>query len=1111
MPVRAVNLKIVVPRQSSELAAARALWTTHDAVNKATRYYEEMFLLCRQQAYQTRDGSVTAEQIVTQLDKLIENARKRNGLNDLSGEGDEAERQKVFCEARQKLRILYETIVPPAVGKTGKAQAVGHFISPLLDPKSDGLTKIFKKIEDVPAWVERAREGDADAIKDASEWLKSPAGEARMKAESNKTEWKTLAKDGKPAWLEAFFKDLEKNQKKIQVKHKVVRELRELGVMPLFRPYFASRIEGYKPAVSRWDRLSARLAVAHLLSWESWVNRAREEHRARSERLENFKRGDLITEAEATVKMLRNYEQSRSEQLRDEAALEVDQVRTTARTIRGWGSLREKWLKNLDASENDLIDIVNSEQDRLRGKFGDTHLFRWLAKPENRQIWQTAKTRDDLSLFVTLRSIELLVERSQETATMTFPDAVQHPRSAQWEPFGGTNLKTYKLNQTENKSLCVTLPLLADIDENLYTEVTHEFPLAKSGQLSDVCLIRDKKKYKLQFKNQTGENCVAKVGSADLMMNWYDLRQRTESQRSSGDIGSVFFKVALDLEAIEPVGDPKKTPPTIHHFQTAGGKNTKHVEHVEDGFRVLSIDLGLRSFATCSVFELTSANADGKLFFPIADLHPRAVHERSFTLRLDGEQADKETERWRQSKSDELRKLRGWLSRYRSLRALKDAEPAQRRENLIDIIDRARNEGWRDELPILEGMVALTEAPEPIWGTELLASLRRYRQALAPIVSHWRSANRARSAETHSGKSIWAIDHLTSTRRFLQSWSLLSDKGDIRRLDNQGSGVFAKHILDHLDALKEDRLKTGADLIVQAARGYRRNKSGKWEKAYQPCHAILFEDLSRYRMRTDRPRRENNQLMKWAHRAMPKEVKMQAELHGIHVTETGAAFSSRFHAATRTPGIRMHALRKRDLGDEFFLGLIERQNPGVQRSNLQVGQLVSLDGGELFVCPTKTGVKKLHADINAAQNLQRRFFTRHEDAFRIVTRKVIVNGEELWVPKTLGKRLLGGLKGYGVLQPTGHASGSCKFVEKTKQAWAKIAGTRLADGDDSVGSIDDEELALLEEEALERTGEILIYFRDPSGIVWPRDLWYPQREFWGAVKGKTVAAVKRSA
>ncbi len=59
MPVRAVNLKLVVPRRPGRLSAARALWATHDIVNRATRFYESHLLLCRQRDYETRESMVT--------------------------------------------------------------------------------------------------------------------------------------------------------------------------------------------------------------------------------------------------------------------------------------------------------------------------------------------------------------------------------------------------------------------------------------------------------------------------------------------------------------------------------------------------------------------------------------------------------------------------------------------------------------------------------------------------------------------------------------------------------------------------------------------------------------------------------------------------------------------------------------------------------------------------------------------------------------------------------------------------------------------------------------------------------------------------------------------
>ena len=58
---------------------------------------------------------------------------------------------------------------------------------------------------------------------------------------------------------------------------------------------------------------------------------------------------------------------------------------------------------------------------------------------------------------------------------------------------------------------------------------------------------------------------------------------------------------------------------------------------------------------------------------------------------------------------------------------------------------------------------------------------------------------------------------------------------------------------EHLDGIKDDRMKSGADMLVQADRGYPRNTHGRWEQWYKPFHVVLFEDISRYRTRQDRP------------------------------------------------------------------------------------------------------------------------------------------------------------------------------------------------------------------------------------------------------------------
>lgn len=262
-------------------------------------------------------------------------------------------------------------------------------------------------------------------------------------------------------------------------------------------------------------------------------------------------------------------------------------------------------------------------------------------------------------------------------------------------------------------------------------------------------------------------------------------------------------------------------------------------------------------------------------------------------------------------------------------------------------------------------------------------------------MSEWRKNQRSKDSRKYMGKSIWSLDYLNDSRKFLLSWSLLGrDEADIRRLDRGKSGVFAGNLLDHIAGAKADIIKTGADLLVQSARGFTRTKAGTWEQTRKPCQFILFEDLARYRMRTDRPRRENSQLMKWAHREVRHETEMQAELYGMSVVDTGAPFSSRYYALTSTPGIRATVVTKQDLENQFSMENIAQENAHLDMAQLKAGDLVLRTGGEDFVTLRKGKLRRLQADVNAAQNLQKRLWTCHSEAIRLVTKLVKIDGVE---------------------------------------------------------------------------------------------------------------------
>ncbi len=1084
---RSIKLKLVIPRSAEEAEIPRTVWATHAAINAACRHYEEHLVLMRGRGYVTKAGSVGEEQVRAALLDCIRAAQRRNRHDgEAVGQDD---------ELAELLGQLYADIVPSAVGEDGDAQAANAFLSPLVDAQSRGFLEVLEKIGDVPNWLAAARDGEADAFDAAFLWLQSEAGNRRLRATGAPAAWMRLAKQMPQAseWVIAFIADFDRKLAEAEGVPTRIRRLRELGVLPLFQPYFRGRVTNADAVVTRWDRLAFRLAVGHLLSWESWCRRAAEDDAKRRSRLERFHATHVTEAISGRLNQLRAYERERQAEIVARGDLPESEraFRIRPRMIRGWRELREVWLKAKSRDQDALVAQIAATQTKLRGRFGDPHLFHWLARPENHQIWDRADD-DAISVTAALNAQQDIVDESRSTALLTLPDPVQHPRATQWEAEGGSNFKNYRLQAT-TKGLRLELPVLKPIADQLYTEqplhLSPDSPdgfafcqrralisgarsasyggsggriltdatgerrnlafrqrfrglracrpdpsgesglrVAATGQMAELELLRDGNKRLVRYTTSSGERLQAKLGSADLLLDWDHAHHRPIEQVADGDIGPAWLKLALAIEPQLPSGWEARRPAALDHFRTAAGKASKHRQGVRPGLRVLSIDLGVRSFAAASVFELLEQAPVDRLSFPIPDLDLVAVHERSFLLKLPGERSDNATLAWREQVSEELRRLRRGLNRCRSVRQLAGLEGEARHLALGALRDACAGvDPWPFEDELLRELESAASAPLPIWDDRVRALFSHWRATYGQELSTWRQSTRSSSLGKRSGKSVWAIQHLTDVRRTLQSWSLLGRVfGDIRRLNREERGIFAIDLLAHLNGLKTDRIKSGADLIVQAARGYLRDERGRWNQRYEPCQILVFEDLARYRMRTDRPRRENSQLMRWAHRAVLEEVTMQGQLYGLHATDVSAAFSSRYHAATATPGLRCHALTQRDLDDPFMRELLLRETPELDLTQAWPGQLIPLAGGEIFVAPTTNGgLSKLHADLNAAQNLQHRFWSRHGEPFRLTARRVMIKGQPGWVPLRFGERLKGALAGYGMLEPTGHDSGSC--------------------------------------------------------------------------------------
>ena len=226
------------------------------------------------------------------------------------------------------------------------------------------------------------------------------------------------------------------------------------------------------------------------------------------------------------------------------------------------------------------------------------------------------------------------------------------------------------------------------------------------------------------------------------------------------------------------------------------------------------------------------------------------------------------------------------------------------------------------------------------------------------------------------------------------------------------------------------------------------------------------------------------------------------QLYGIKVADTGAAFSSRYFAVNSAPGVRATIVRQQDLGNPFFLESVAKEIPQVKSAELKAGELVVRNGGEEFLTLKKGKLRRVQADVNAAQNLQRRLWTRHSEAIRLVTKMVTIDGVEYWMPSTFGERVKGAIGGTGYLVPTGHESGSCEWQSLTPARFNKLSNGK------EEALFDDDELAGLAEEALEKSGQVRVFFRDPSGEILPAKLWYPAISFWSITRQKIITALK---
>ena len=271
------------------------------------------------------------------------------------------------------------------------------------------------------------------------------------------------------------------------------------------------------------------------------------------------------------------------------------------------------------------------------------------------------------------------------------------------------------------------------------------------------------------------------------------------------------------------------------------------------------------------------------------------------------------------------------------------------------------------------------------------------------------------------GLSLPRLATLTEFRRKVQVgfFTRFTPKGRQMKMDKNGLPTdeplttlekFGQSALDALEHLREQRVKQLASRIAEAALGIgrmRRPKKGKDLKRPEvrvdkPCHAIVIENLTHYRPEETRTRRENRQLMTWSSSKVKKYLAEACQLHGLHLREVSAGYTSRQDSRTGAPGIRCQdAPIKEFMGSPFWRKQVtqaeRKQSEGKgdsrERFLCKLNAMwkdkavadwekagvarVPLRGGEIFVSadPASPAAKGLQADLNAAANIGLRALT----------------------------------------------------------------------------------------------------------------------------------------
>lgn len=1128
MAVKSVKVKLRLG-QMPEIRAG--LWHLHTVVNQGVRYYTEWLSLLRQDNLYRRSPSdngnqecyMTADDCKTELLKRLRLRQEQNGHEGALGSDE---------ELLQLATKLYRLLIPQAQGNKGDAQQISRkYLSPLVDPDAVGGLGVAK------------------------------AG--------NKPRWFRMREAGLPGWEEEKAKDEAK--KAADPTAGVLRSLDDFGLKPLLHVYTESTMSAvrWKPlrkgqAVRTWDRDMFQQAIERVMSWETWNQNVGDAYAKLIDQRERFWERNFVGQEEL-VDLVKQLEQEMKHASLGLESKEVTAHQITKRALRGAERVFAKWSKLSDEVAFELYDAeIKKIQAQNSRRFGSHDLFAKLAEPIYHPLW-----REDPSFvlrYAGYNSIVRKIEHAKLFATFTLPKPVSNPIWTRFDKLGGNlHQYTFLFNHLGKGKHAIQFQRVLTVEDGIVKEVDGVIvPVAASKQLdkllpadfedSEVTLLLQDSAAATDFRGAFGG---AKIQYDRRVLDRVERRNRQEKEmrrfykqetthfvedglaHSPELMGHVYLNLSLRVQSQSDVRGERR-PPYAALFRIVGDNARTYVncEKLDDyiqaypdkrilgsegllsGLRVMSVDLGLRTSASISVFRVaakdelgTDAKGRPPFFYPIAGAeHLVAVHERSQLLKLPGETESRELREVREQRSSALNQLRTQLTNLRNLVRCGSEDLRRRERSWVRLTEHGRDtavrttvewqESFQIEIAKLEGSYGTWDEKE--WIEAVNSSVKTLWRLMGKQVRDWRkevkSGNKSKVKgfvlDAVGGNSIGQIDYLERQYRFLKSWSYFG-KGSGQVIRAERGSRFAVTLREHIDHAKEDRLKKLADRMIMEALGYvyqvDHRRKGQWVAKYPPCQLILLEELSEYRFNNDRPPSENNQLMQWSHRGVFQELKNQAQMHDVLVGTMYSAFSSRFDARTGTPGVRCRRVAARFLGNEnqeslpFWLTKFMEQH-GIEPSQLRPDDLIPTGDGEFFVAPfgsEEGDFRQVHADLNAAQNLQRRLWRDFDiSEIRLRCDRTEENGESILVPKITSKRAIASYK-------------NTIFVTNSEVTFypRERGGKRTKALAQAELSEEELELLLEAEEAREKSTVLL---RDPSGVI-NQGHWTNQMVFWSTL------------